>query len=430
MAMGIFAVDDMAGLDVGLARAAGARPLRGARRAAAARARPAGRDGPARAEDAARAGIATATTASRRRIRKSMALIRVASPTRPASRRGDLATRRSSSARSTRWSTKARARSRTAWRCAPSDIDVIYVNGYGFPAWRGGPMFYADRVGLAHVLERIAAFHREHGERWRAGAAARASSRESGRTFRECDRSAEPLSVSSTFEARRANAARCCRPDVGRRRRDARRPAARRDRRMPLGPYPARLTDRLEHWADRAPDRTFLAARDAAGAWQRADVRGRRSIARASCRAGAARPAAVGRAADRDPVRQQHRARAAGARRDARRRAVRADRAVVLAAARRTTARCGRSCDRMQPGLVFAAEGAALRARARQPSLPPDVELVTSYARPGRSTRDAVRRAARDHAATARSTTRTRASGPTRSRRCCSRRARRAARRA
>ena len=47
-----------------------------------------------------------------------------------------------------------------------SDIDVIYVNGYGFPAWRGGPMFYADRVGLPVVLERVTAFHREHGARW------------------------------------------------------------------------------------------------------------------------------------------------------------------------------------------------------------------------------------------------------------------------
>ena len=47
-----------------------------------------------------------------------------------------------------------------------SDIDVIYVNGYGFPAWRGGPLFYADRVGLATVLDRIRALHREHGSRW------------------------------------------------------------------------------------------------------------------------------------------------------------------------------------------------------------------------------------------------------------------------
>jgi 3-hydroxyacyl-CoA dehydrogenase len=41
-----------------------------------------------------------------------------------------------------------------------SDIDVVYVNGYGFPPWRGGPMFYADQVGLSEVaraLSRIAA---------------------------------------------------------------------------------------------------------------------------------------------------------------------------------------------------------------------------------------------------------------------------------
>ena len=40
----------------------------------------------------------------------------------------------------------------------PLDIDVIYLNGYGFPAERGGPMFYADRIGLGHVLERMRAF--------------------------------------------------------------------------------------------------------------------------------------------------------------------------------------------------------------------------------------------------------------------------------
>jgi 3-hydroxyacyl-CoA dehydrogenase len=41
-----------------------------------------------------------------------------------------------------------------------SDIDIVYLNGYGFPAFRGGPMFYADQVGLHDVmraLERIAA---------------------------------------------------------------------------------------------------------------------------------------------------------------------------------------------------------------------------------------------------------------------------------
>jgi 3-hydroxyacyl-CoA dehydrogenase len=49
----------------------------------------------------------------------------------------------------------------------PGDIDVVYVYGYGFPAWRGGPMHYADAVGLAHVLERVREFEQRFGsENW------------------------------------------------------------------------------------------------------------------------------------------------------------------------------------------------------------------------------------------------------------------------
>jgi 3-hydroxyacyl-CoA dehydrogenase len=46
------------------------------------------------------------------------------------------------------------------------DIDIIYVNGYGFPPYRGGPMWYADTVGLEKVYERICDFHRQYGELW------------------------------------------------------------------------------------------------------------------------------------------------------------------------------------------------------------------------------------------------------------------------
>ena len=46
------------------------------------------------------------------------------------------------------------------------DIDIIYINGYGFPAHRGGPMWYADTLGLKHVYERILEFHKQHGELW------------------------------------------------------------------------------------------------------------------------------------------------------------------------------------------------------------------------------------------------------------------------
>jgi 3-hydroxyacyl-CoA dehydrogenase len=68
-----------------------------------------------------------------------------------------------------------------------SDIDTIYVNGYGFPAWRGGPMFYADRVGLAHIYSRVSAFHREFGARW-APAPLLERLATSGGTFRGLDR--------------------------------------------------------------------------------------------------------------------------------------------------------------------------------------------------------------------------------------------------
>lgn len=47
-----------------------------------------------------------------------------------------------------------------------SDIDVTYVSGYGFPAYRGGPMFWAEQEGLAKVLEHVRRFHAAHGKLW------------------------------------------------------------------------------------------------------------------------------------------------------------------------------------------------------------------------------------------------------------------------
>ncbi|WP_374438414.1 3-hydroxyacyl-CoA dehydrogenase NAD-binding domain-containing protein [Pseudomonas panipatensis] len=47
-----------------------------------------------------------------------------------------------------------------------SDIDLIFLNGYGFPSWRGGPLFYADSLGLEHVLQRIREFHQRFGAWW------------------------------------------------------------------------------------------------------------------------------------------------------------------------------------------------------------------------------------------------------------------------
>jgi len=72
----------------------------------------------------------------------------------------------------------------------PSDIDVIYVNGYGFPAWRGGPMFYADSVGLKHIASRISYFERELGERWNISPLLKDLA-DNGRTFRMFDQERE-----------------------------------------------------------------------------------------------------------------------------------------------------------------------------------------------------------------------------------------------
>jgi 3-hydroxyacyl-CoA dehydrogenase len=48
-----------------------------------------------------------------------------------------------------------------------SDIDIIYLYGYGFPRYRGGPMFYADTVGLDTVLASVRSYHARHGAFWK-----------------------------------------------------------------------------------------------------------------------------------------------------------------------------------------------------------------------------------------------------------------------
>ncbi len=47
-----------------------------------------------------------------------------------------------------------------------SDIDTVWINGYGFPAHRGGPMFYADTVGLPVIYARVLEFAAKHGKVW------------------------------------------------------------------------------------------------------------------------------------------------------------------------------------------------------------------------------------------------------------------------
>jgi|CZKH01.1.fsa_nt_gi 3-hydroxyacyl-CoA dehydrogenase len=67
------------------------------------------------------------------------------------------------------------------------DIDIIYLNGYGFPAYRGGPMWHADTVGLHKVHQRICEFHQQHGELW-APAPLLQRLAESGKTFADFDK--------------------------------------------------------------------------------------------------------------------------------------------------------------------------------------------------------------------------------------------------
>jgi 3-hydroxyacyl-CoA dehydrogenase len=68
------------------------------------------------------------------------------------------------------------------------DIDVVYLNGYGFPAWRGGPMFYADTVGLDQVLARILEFEAQHGSDLWSPAPLLKRLAQDGRTFADFDR--------------------------------------------------------------------------------------------------------------------------------------------------------------------------------------------------------------------------------------------------
>jgi 3-hydroxyacyl-CoA dehydrogenase len=67
------------------------------------------------------------------------------------------------------------------------DIDIIYLNGYGFPPHRGGPMWFADTVGLPNVLARVREFHERHGYWWQPAPLLEQLAAE-GRTFAAWDR--------------------------------------------------------------------------------------------------------------------------------------------------------------------------------------------------------------------------------------------------
>jgi 3-hydroxyacyl-CoA dehydrogenase len=67
------------------------------------------------------------------------------------------------------------------------DIDIIYIFGYGFPPFRGGPMKYADEVGLKKVYERISDFHKRFGDMWKPADLLKRLADE-GKSFAQFDR--------------------------------------------------------------------------------------------------------------------------------------------------------------------------------------------------------------------------------------------------
>jgi 3-hydroxyacyl-CoA dehydrogenase len=66
----------------------------------------------------------------------------------------------------------------------PSDIDVMWLHGFGFPRYRGGLFFWADGIGVRAVYNQIAAWHQQYGERWAPSRLLRDLA-EAGTSFRE-----------------------------------------------------------------------------------------------------------------------------------------------------------------------------------------------------------------------------------------------------
>ena len=65
-----------------------------------------------------------------------------------------------------------------------SDIDVMWLHGFGFPRYRGGLMFWADGIGVRDVYNQIASWHQQYGERWAPSALLRQLA-ETGTPLRE-----------------------------------------------------------------------------------------------------------------------------------------------------------------------------------------------------------------------------------------------------
>ena len=165
-AMGPFRVGDLAGLDIGWAgrkRRAAENPQRLSARGG----RPHLRGRPLRPEDRRRLVPLRARRARSDSRSGGHRDHRAVPQGARHHARARSATTRWSSAACSRWSTKARASSKRGIAARACDIDVVYLNGYGFPQHRGGPMLYADIVGLPNVVRALKRFAAEPGaEAW------------------------------------------------------------------------------------------------------------------------------------------------------------------------------------------------------------------------------------------------------------------------
>jgi 3-hydroxyacyl-CoA dehydrogenase len=61
-----------------------------------------------------------------------------------------------------------------------SDIDAVWLSGFGWPTWKGGPMYWADTQGAGPLLARMNALHASHGEAFKPATLLERLSREGG----------------------------------------------------------------------------------------------------------------------------------------------------------------------------------------------------------------------------------------------------------
>ena len=62
-----------------------------------------------------------------------------------------------------------------------SDLDVMWLNGFGFPRYRGGPMYWGDTIGAERIYNQVAAWHQQFGDRWKPSQLLRETAEKGGK---------------------------------------------------------------------------------------------------------------------------------------------------------------------------------------------------------------------------------------------------------